>query len=643
MSGLCGWLAEEGYDDPAALLLERMSATLPARLTARSFSTARPTYGLGLRADLREASWHEEAGLCAAIVGYPHWRDASLQAKAEADGHAAALLFAYKRHGRDLLDGLFGHFVFAIVDTDRKRALCAIDRFGVYRLCYATPKPGRFAFATSADAVRLYPGVGATISPQTIYQYLYFIDRVAAPGCIYDEQQKLRAGEAVLFEDGRANRWRYWQLDYRRASPAAKSEQHAALREELEHSVAASLTGEDPEKVGTFLSGGLDSSTVAGFFAKLAPGKGRSVTIGFQHADFDETPYAEVAAKAFGLRHEIFTVGPEEVLAVLPDLACYFDEPYSNSSAIPAYYCAKVSHDLGDDMILAGDGGDELFAGNTRYLKDGIFDHYGRFPASLRRYLMDPAVDRLAGVETPSILRKIRSYVLMARRSVADRMTCFNAFVFSPPESIFTADAMAAIDVDGPRRFAEELYESASGDDKIQKMMNFDLQLTLADSDLRKVMSSCTAAGIRVRFPMLDDDLAAYSAQLPPKLLTEKGKVRHFYKEAMRGVLPQEIIDKPKQGFGLPMFQYIAESPKLAAFFCDALSDLKSRALFAPAFLELLIEEIRQGRPESHAGLVWDLAILETWMASRSNLAVPSHFAATRPLQPAPRDSARFG
>ena len=125
-------------------------------------------------------------------------------------------------------------------------------------------------------------------------------------------------------------------------------------------------------------------------------------------------------------------------------------------------------------------------------------------------------------------------------------------------------------------------------------------------------------ARVRVRFPMLDDDLAAFAGTLPVSLLTEGGEIRRFYKEALSGFLPQAIIDKPKQGFGLPMFQYIAELPALATFFCDALSDLKHRAFFDPAFLERMTEEVRQGKPGTHAGIVWELAVLETWMASRA-------------------------
>lgn len=617
MSGFCGWIAKEGHSNAAPAVMDRMTSALPPVPGARPQGTATPGSGLALRGHPQESAWREGEGLWAAIIGYPRWSDAALDALAREEGHAAALLEAYRRHGRDLLERLFGHFVFAIVEPRHGRAFCAIDRFGVYRLCHAAPRPGAFVFSTSADAVRAYPGIGATISPQTLYQYLSFIDRVASPGTIYDEQNKLRPGEALVFEDGGLHRWRYWQLDYRRPSAASKSAQHQMLREQLERAVVRCLDGENADKTASFLSGGLDSSTVAGFLGQVTDGKGRCVTIGFQHADFDETPFAKIASQQFGLKHEVFMVGPEEVLAALPKLSCAYDEPYSNSSVIPSYYCAKVSREAGDDVILAGDGGDELFGGNTRYLKDDVFDHYQKIPAVLRRVLLEPALAHAPWRDKIALFRRANNYIAHAKRSVAERLTAHNAFAFTPADKVFSAEAFAALDLTGPKRFAEALYEDAASDAKIQKMMHFDLQLTLADSDLRKVLTSCTMAGIRVRFPMLDDDLAALSGSLPGNILNEGGAIRRFYKDAMTGFLPQAIIDKPKQGFGLPMFEYIAETPALADFFCNALSDLKRRPFFNSTFLDHMIEEVRGGRPGTHAGIAWDFAVLETWMASR--------------------------
>ncbi|MGF1630378.1 MAG: asparagine synthetase B family protein [Kiloniellaceae bacterium] len=607
-----------------------MAAALSATSAAQSANMLRPGAGMALRGDPAESDWREEVGLCAVVVGYPRWADAELARLAAEQGHAAALLEAYRRHGCDLLDRLFGHFSFAILEPARGRAFCAIDRFGIYRLCLATPRAGHFVFSTSVDSLRAYPGTSATISPQTLYQYLFFIDRVAAPGTIYEGQSKLCPGEALLFSEGSLRRWRYSQLDYRRTSEASKAEQHEALRERLEHAVARCLEGENADKTTSFLSGGLDSSAVAGFLAKANAGKGRCVTIAFQHAEFDETEYAEIAARHFGLKHEIFMVGPQEVLAVLPKLSAAFDEPYSNSSVVPCYYCARVSKEAGDDVMLAGDGGDELFGGNTRYLKDGIFDHYRMLPGMVRN-LLEPVLAHTPWRHRIPLLRQASNYVELARRSVAHRMTSHNAFAFTPVSQVFSAEALAAIDPEGPRRFAEAIYDAASGDAKIQKMMHLDLQLTLADSDLRKVLTSCTTAGIRVRFPMLDDDLADFSATLPASALTEDGKIRQFYKDALAGFLPRAILDKPKMGFGLPMFQYIAEMPALADFFCDALTDLKCRAFFDSHFLDHMVDEVRQGRPGTHAGIVWDLAVLETWMASRTIPANGSTLDVLRP------------
>ncbi len=595
-----------------------MIAGLSLGQEARFFKQDGPSaFGLALRAHPQEGSSKEEERLCAAIIGYPRWSKDSLRALADDQGHAAALLEAYRRHGCDLLDHLHGHFVFALLDLNRGRVFCAIDRFGVYRLCHASPRHGQFIFATSADSLCPYPGMTTTVTPQALYQYLFLVDRVAAPATIYEEQRKLRSGEALVFEAGEVRCWRYWQLQYDGAISRSRDGYHQALREKLELAVRRCLRQENEQKVASFLSGGLDSSTVAGLLAQVTSGKGHCVTIAFQHADYDETKYAEIAARHFGLKHDVFMVGPEEVLSVLPKLCEIYDEPYSNSSVIPCYYCAKVSREFGDEMILAGDGGDELFAGNTRYIKDDIFEHYRKIPTLVRQHLLESILPRVPFREKISLLRRANNYVKLARRSAAYRLIADNVFFRLPADQVFSADAFATLDLDAPKRVAEAHYDRARGGSKIQKMMHLDLQLTLADSDLRKVLTTCTAAGIRVRFPMLDDDLAEFSGTLPPELLVEGKEIRAFYKEALINFLPTAILEKPKQGFGLPMFQYIAAMPALADFFCDALNDLKRRSFFQPAFLEDLINEIRQGRPDSHTGVTWDLAVLETWMASR--------------------------
>ena len=503
MGGLCGWLGGIAETE-APTRLEAMTATLADWAPAaerRQAGRATAAGGLALKGFAAESHWCEEDGLLVALLGYPRWTDEALTALAARKGPAAALAEAYRRHGRDLLERLLGHFVFVLLEPAKGRAFAAIDRFGVYRLCYARPAGGStLAFATSADAIRTWPGLGATIHPQTLYQYLYFIDRVAAPGTIYQEQQKLRPGEALWCEAGRLQVWRYWQLDYRQPSKGPKSDLHGELRRRLESAVTTSLTGEAPAKAAAFLSGGLDSSTVTGFLAQAGRGAGLAVSIGFREPDFDETRYAKAAAQAFGLRHEIYVVGPDEVLAVLPQISQAYDEPYSNSSVIPSYYCAKVGRDLGAQVMLAGDGGDELFGGNTRYLKDDVFDHYRKAPAWLRG-LAHTLLGRLPGRQSSRLLRRAQNYVALAQRSPADRLTGHNAFAELALDEVFAAGVLPQLDAAGPRRFAEGLYDEALADAKIQKMMHLDLQLTLADSDLRKVLTAAQLAGMRVRFP----------------------------------------------------------------------------------------------------------------------------------------------
>lgn len=278
---------------------------------------------------------------------------------ARAEGHARALLTAYRQKTSALLDRLRGTFSFAILDLKSGEALCAIDRYGIATLCYAQPKPGLIVFGSTTDAVRAHPEVGATIALQSIYDYLYFVDRIAAPTTIYREQRKLPPGECLQWKGGAAKITRYWHMPYRATANLDKLAAAEELRSRLQNAVKASLAGEDFDRVGAFLSGGLDSSSVVGVAAGLMPQKLKTFTIGFPVEGFDEAEYAEAAAKHFGTIHQIYYLQPQDVVDILLKAVRIYDEPFGNSSFVPAYHCARLAKEAGIEMMLAGDGGDD--------------------------------------------------------------------------------------------------------------------------------------------------------------------------------------------------------------------------------------------------------------------------------------------
>lgn len=267
--------------------------------------------------------------------------------------------------------------------------------------------------------------------------------------------------------------------------------------------------------------------------------------------------------------------------------------------------------------MLAGDGGDELFAGNKRYAEDGIFDHYGKLPSALRAGLLEPLAARLGSVKNLGLSGKVVRYVEHAKKSVPERMAD-NLFRVLDPREVFAADVLRDIDQAAPQALAASIYDAPADASKVQRMMQLDLRVTLADSDLRKVLRMCELAGVRARFPFLNDDLAEFSASLPGTLLMEGGKLRQFYKSAMRGFLPDAIINKKKHGFGLPYLSFMNSHEPLRELVCDSLTGLKTRGYFRRDFLDELIDRARHGSLTGNQTAAWDLLVLELWLDSRS-------------------------
>lgn len=622
MSGFCGWFVGAGADRVAETFepdraLGAMADGLPCFGEIETHSTAQAAHALALRAGRAVGSWHKENGLTVALNGYPEWSDPELAGVSAEQGAAAALARAYRLHGTGLFDYLLGPFSFAVLDRGAGRALLAIDRFGVQAMCYGSAGDGALAFGSTADSVRAYPGMTATIRPQALFDFLYFIDRIPAPDTVYGEQRKLLPGQYLLYERGTIETGTYWRMPYGEAGDAGVEDPTEELLDRLRAALARSVRGEELTRVGAFLSGGLDSSTLLGLLAERAPRPPPSFTIGFETQGYDETEYAKLASDKFGGPHVVYRLRPEDVLDAIPRVSRIYDEPFANSSAIPAYFCALRAKEAGIEMMLAGDGGDELFAGNSRYLEDNVFDHYQRIPGPLRRSLVEPAVAAMASFSGFGLARRAASYVRRARLSVPARLTELNVFAVMDPAEMFARDFLELVDLGAPARLAEEIYADAPSPEKLNRMMYLDLRLTLADSDLRKVGLMCELAGVRVRYPFLDDDLAEFAARIPPKRMLRGGKLRGFFKHGLRNFLPPEILTKPKHGFGLPYLELVASFKPLTDLTCDSLSTLKSFGCFQSGYLDGLIGEVRAGRSSVHRGVAWDLMVLSQWLDSR--------------------------
>ncbi|OOC51301.1 asparagine synthetase B family protein [Thioalkalivibrio versutus] len=602
MAGLCGWFAVNAASPAGAL--EAQGQALPGLSGAPDAQCTNRLGGCRVR-----GGWiAQEADVIAAITGHPQWRDPALARRAREHDPAQALLEAWRQHGNGLFEQVGGDYALAIVDAGHGRLVAGIDRLGQTPLHFAH-LDGGVAFGTSAGCVAAHPAVATEVTREGLYHYCFF-HMLPAPVSLFSGLEKLPGAHRLTHNGDRAEVSRYWRPRFEEDSAATPEALEHALHE---HAQAAVERRADTPRPGAFLSGGLDSSTVAGMLAGMHPGAD-SFSIGFDAPGYDEMEYARIASRHFGTQAHEYYVTPEDVVDAVPRIAGSYDEPFGNSSALPAYFCARMAADAGITRLLAGDGGDELFAGNARYAKQGVFEHWGRIPAPLRHHLLDPLFTRLP--RGLPLAGKARSYVEQARIPLPDRLQTYNYLHRLAPETMFAPEFLAAVDREAPWELMRGIYAQPQSASSLNRMMYLDWQQTLADNDLRKVTGMCQLAGVDVAFPMLDDDLVEFSCRVPSDLKLRNGRLRHFYKEAFTGFLPDAIIDKKKHGFGLPFGVWMQEHAPLRELAYDSLLRLKGRNFLRDDFIDELIRLHREGHAAYYGDFVWILMMLDLWLES---------------------------
>ena len=494
---------------------------------------------------------------------------------------------------------------YAVAHTDPNgRTVLAVDRFAIQSLCYRIDGD-RIAVAERADALA---APGAALDPQAIYDYLYF-HAIPSPRTAYQGVYRLPPGHYGVFEHGRLHVASYWTPTF---IDEGRGESFNTLRDQfrqlLRGAVATQLDGSKP---ACYLSGGTDSSTVAGMIREASGQRAATYSIGFDAAGYDEMAYARLAARHFDTEHHEYYVTPEDLVRSIPEVAASYDQPFGNSSALPAYYCARMAREDGVSRILAGDGGDELFGGNTRYAKQRVFNWYSQMPAPLRSGLLNPVSYSVRGVP---LLRKAWSYVEQARQPMPARMEGYNLLLRLGVEQVLSPAFRQQLDPTLTAREQQAVWDAARTDSLLNRQLAFDWRYTLAENDLPKVCGTSRLAGLQVAFPMLDRGLVDFSATLPTAYKLRGLKLRWFFKEALRGFLPDDIITKKKQGFGLPFGVWALRHEGLRQLARDALGTLAGRGIVEPAFLRRLLDQHLAEHAGYYGEMVWILIMLEHWL-----------------------------
>jgi asparagine synthase (glutamine-hydrolysing) len=525
--------------------------------------------------------------------------------------YGAAIIDLYCRYGNDVVNHLRGSFALVLWDERQRSLLLAADHFGTRPIYYAMINQ-RIAFAPRLSAFAGAAEVRHVVEPNSLYFYLNH-SFIPAPYTIYKDIRRLQAGQLLVWAHRQSEVRQYWDMTYVEDRSMSESTAADLLRDSLENSVQFALRSGSVNEaaMGAFLSGGTDSSTLVGLMAKTSRLAAKSFSVGFEEEAYNELYYARVAASHFNsVAHECI-VRPDEALDAMPTLAEAFDEPQGNSSAVPTFFCVKMAKEAGIRVMLAGDGGDELFGGNERYITEKMFMIYHQVPRPLKS-ILDPAVEYLPDL-TP--WRKIKNYVRKANQSAVDRFFAYQLYYRDHASEFLTDEFRTQLEPDFPIEVARAHYCNAGEISPLNRLLYLDLKLAVADNDLFKVNRMAESQGVEVRYPYLDPRVGVVSGKIPANYKVKGWSKRYIFKKAFGNFLPEQILRKTKHGFGLPTGEWLRSHAGFRDLARSLLLEPRSiqRGYFQRAALERLLKTHDEERSSYFGSHIWNFMMLELW------------------------------
>ncbi len=525
------------------------------------------------------------------------------------------IVHAWEAWGARCVERFRGMFAFALWDQNRRELFLARDRLGKKPLLYRLEND-RLLFASELKAILTWPDVPREIDPVAVDDYLTY-QYVPHPRSMLTGIQKLPPAHTALYRDGRLTVERYWSPPCGPATVTTESYETCRdrLRELLTEAVRLRMRSDVP--LGAFLSGGIDSTITAGLMQRLSDRPIKTFSIGFPIPTFDERKFSQLAAERLGTEHHVQVVDVS-ALSILPKLIHHYDEPFADSSAIPMMYLSEMTRKE-VTVSLSGDGGDELFAGYDRYLGVDLATKIDRLPAWIRRMAGWAVWQKIpARVEQRSFRRRLKRFLAGLGESPARRylkwISIFDkerrADLRSPEldRRLVSADGMphdAAVFIDEAMRLAE-------GRDEVTRASSADIVSYLPCDILNKVDIATMSVGLEARCPFLDHPVVEFAATLPVEYKLQSGKGKRILIDAFRDLLPTEIIERKKMGFGVPLDHWFRG--ELEPLVRDTLlSDRAlSRGWFRPETVRRLVDE-HVSHQWDHSARLWTLLVFELW------------------------------
>lgn len=518
------------------------------------------------------------------------------------------IVHLYEECGEECFARLRGMFAIALWDSRNGKLVLARDRLGKKPLFYAA-NAKRILFGSELKTLLAGDSLPRDLDMCALSDYFSF-GYIPAPKTAYRSVQKLLPGHVLVASSAGVHVKPYWDLSFDHLENHSEEEWCERLRHELCEATRIRLMSEVP--LGAFLSGGIDSSSVVAMMAGITKKAVVTCSIGFDEESYDEAVYARRVAQQFGTEHYEHVVRPN-ALEVLNKLVWHYDEPFADSSAIPTYYVSQEAR-RHVTVALAGDGGDENFAGYPRYFSDVRENRLrGFLPARLRRSVFGPLGRIYPPLGwAPRYLRARVTFQNLARSPIE---AYFNSVsIFRPDEKpqLFTPEVCAELRGYDSGDVLRDHYDHADTDDHLSRIQYVDMKTYLPDDILAKVDRASMAVSLEVRAPLLDHQLVETIARIPSSLKMANGKGKYIFKKAMASVLPSEVLNRRKHGFSAPLDRWFREDLRDLAY--DALFTTKD-GILNPAFLRKLWEEHQQGQGDRSAHL-WTVLMFRKWRAT---------------------------
>jgi asparagine synthase (glutamine-hydrolysing) len=530
-----------------------------------------------------------------------------------------ALSEKYQSKSEEFLQDLSGSFRLALWDGKHQKLIVAVDPFAT-RPLYFLRSARELFFAPRISYFSAIADASREIDPNVLLFYLNH-SFIPAPRTVFRDVSRLEPGCYLHWQGRRLGVHQYWDIRYEEDSSLTEKNASELIRSEVERSLRSYVEAQSnsQQEVGAFLSGGTDSSTLVGLMTKVLGERVKTFSVGFAEERYNEIEYARIAAARYNAKAHEYFVSADEALAALPMLAAEFDEPFGNSSAIPTYFCLRMAKENGVDVMLAGDGGDELFAGNERYLAERYFLPFDVLPTSLQNM-----TTRMSGV-MPAMypFGKIKRYIERAGEPNPKRFFHYQLFLAEHADEFFTADFKNSIDLDFPLCIPQHHYRKVHTAALLNRLLYMDLKMCIADNDLFKVNRMAEASGIDVCYPFLDRRMAEMTGKIPAALKLKRNEKRYIFKKAFKTLLPEEILRKKKHGFGLPIARWLRTHSGFRELARSLLLDSLSleRGYFKRDTLAQLLNRHDQEKSDFYASFIWNFMMLELWHRNQNKAA----------------------